>query len=103
MKAKRKPLVDEVWRNLAEDEEGYEPMPEWLRSILTDTTAQPGQTFRFDSPKFGYRIVQVGDYIVKGPTDTYPVKPDGFDASYDIVPEGPTLAAEHQESKGQLR
>lgn len=82
MKAVRRPLTDEVWLNVAFDEEGYEPMPEWVRAA-SESGATAGYTFNIHSEIHSPRVCKPGWWIVKGPTDVYPVSPEGFEASYE--------------------
>jgi hypothetical protein len=82
MKAVRKPLVDEVWYNVGKDSPDFEPMPDWVKA-KAEIGAAPDTTFRLLDTVFGTRIVRPGDYVIKGPTDIYPVAPEGFAASYE--------------------
>lgn len=84
MKATRKPLTDEVWQNLAPDEENHEPMPPWVKATV-EFSAVAGATFMIHSERNGPRLVRPNWWIVQGPTDCYPVSPEGFEASYEPI------------------
>lgn len=86
MRATRKPLTDDVWRNWAPDEKGHEPMPNWVRAAA-ESGAVPGAAFMLHSSVFGPRLCRPGHWVVRGPTDVYPVSPEGFALSYDFPPE----------------
>jgi len=79
MKLKRKPIEDEVWRNVS----GAEPMPDWV-SKIAEPGSKAGYTFRIESPEYGWRLVPMGYYIIQGPSDTYPCSPQGLLASYEL-------------------
>lgn len=81
MKVIHKPLEHEAWRNLASDEEAYEPMPEWVKSAV-EAEAKEGTTFMVKTAH-GPAVCYVMDYVIKGPTDIYPCSPEGFAASYE--------------------
>lgn len=81
MKAVRKPLTDEVWHNIAPDEPGFEPMPDWVTGDV-ESDAAPGLTFMIDTA-LGRRLVRPGNRVIKGPTDIYPCSEAGFKASYE--------------------
>lgn len=81
MKAVHKPIEYDVWKNLAEDEEGHEPMPDWVMRVA-DSEAKAGGTFLIRTAH-GPALVKIGDYVIKGPTDTYPCSPGGFAAVYE--------------------
>ena len=81
MKAVHKPIEYEVWRNLAPDAPGAEPMPEWVIE-KSELGAAPDKTFRVFTAH-GPGLVRPGDYVIKGPTDTYPCSPEGFAAVYE--------------------
>lgn len=76
MKATRKPITDEVWCNI----EGN-PMPEWVQKN-SEVEAVSGTTFIVRA-RAGNDLCRIGDYIIKGPTDTYVCSKEGFDATYE--------------------
>lgn len=81
MKAIHKPLAYEVWKNVAEEDKDFEPIPDWVLE-KAELGAAPDRTFHIFTAH-GRVLVRPGDYVVKGPTDTYPCSPEGFAAVYE--------------------
>lgn len=85
MKIRQKLIEKEAWRNLAPDEEAYEPIPLWVVEA-TEVNATAGSTFMVKTAH-GPAVCYVTDYVIKGPTDTYPCTTEAFEKAYEIIEE----------------
>lgn len=81
MKYRKKPVVIEAWQNIS-----TATVPDWMNgAALAANIWIPGTEIKIATLE-GIMIANPGDWIIKGVKDElYPVKPDIFAATYELV------------------
>jgi hypothetical protein len=80
MRARKRPVEIEAWRN----EAGREAAPEWMRAQHIRPVV--GGRFEIDTLE-GTMLAEVGDIIIRGVNgEVYPCKADIFAATYEVLP-----------------